>query len=545
MGADTEGADARLEWLEKWVELKLSAKPAVFKKMLAGDGGAAVQQFLSNPDCRRVFVISKDKDNKELLSADLPPAALLSKRRAVYFCKIERQPVTAENIEHVVMPGDLLPDVLAQTHRLCETGFLPLIANPENQRGWPALVMSDLVDGLARLVALIYVTLGQSQGRTLLPLPVADTSAPERASRDKERVHACEAAVATWTRQIKAALKAEPEAPSPAAAAAAEKAGLPPPVPLYTPLHELEFWSARAANLSAISAQLRTPRVRKVVRVLQLAGSSWSNALARLEGDVGSAAAEAADTVRFLGTLRADLEALEQTTPDGFAELASAFRPLFHRALLVWCHSRHYNTAARLAVLIRQVGNALVERAREFLDPDAVFTMEPQDMLEKLGAALEVLAAYKAAYFEVRDASLTRYARPDPPERAHAPTRPRTLTWPGLEPTRPIRRRAPLPRSRRVRARCIRWPQRARQPVEVSERGALRARRPVHRALPRPARAMHDDRAVLAPRAHRTRRQQGARSFGLGGADAHRLHLGGRRLQDGRVRCARHRGQDV
>ena len=403
-----EKSDPRLEWLESWVALKMSIKPAVFKKMLAGDGGAAVHHFLSNPDCRRVYVIGKDKDNKELVSADLPPPALHSKRKAVYFCKIERQPVTPENIDTTVMVGDLLPNVLTQLHRNCEAAYLPLLAHPDNQHGWPALVMSDLVDGIGRLAALVYVTIGRSHSRTLMPLPpqMPAASAPERMARDKERVHSCETAVATWTRQIKTSLRADPEAPPPGAAV--DKSGAPPVLPLYGPLHELEFWGGRAANLASICQQLKSAPVRKVVRVLELSHSNYFNGIARMEADVLAASAEAENVVLYLSTLRADLEGLEQCSPDAFAELPASFAPLLHRCLLVWCHSRHYNTPSRLAVLLRQVGNALVERAREFLDGEALFHLDPPDMLEKVATAIEVCAAFKAAFFEVRDASASR-----------------------------------------------------------------------------------------------------------------------------------------
>lgn len=76
-----------------------------------------------------------------------------------------------------------------------------------------------------------------------------------------------------------------------------------------------------------------------------------------------------------------------------------------HRCLLIWAHSKFYNVPSRLAVLLRQMGNALVERAREFVDHEAIFNLEPQEGLERLNAALEVCAAFKAAYFEARDAS--------------------------------------------------------------------------------------------------------------------------------------------
>ena len=200
--------DGRLEWLQGWVALKLSVKPDKFKKLAASaDAAAPIHHFLSNPDCRRLVVLGKDKDNKELTCAELPPPTGL-KRRAVYFLKLERQALTAETMDTLVAPGDLLPDTLSQLHTLCETAYLPLLSNGDNSPGWPPQLVSDLTEGLTRLSALVYVTLGQAQGRTLLPLP-PETSAAERRmverdlARDKERVHSFEAAVVTWTRQIK------------------------------------------------------------------------------------------------------------------------------------------------------------------------------------------------------------------------------------------------------------------------------------------------------------------------------------------------------
>ena len=409
-GAEDEGAaaaggepaaDPRLDFIEAWICLKLAnVKPEKFRKLLASsDTAAPINHFLSNPDCRRLFVQGKDKDNKELLCGDLPPLSL--KRKAVYFVKLERQPLTAANIGDLVMPGDLLPDALAQLHALCEEAYLPLLAQPENSAGWPATMVSEMADGLTRLSALIYVTLGHSQGRTLLPLPPERSQAEKTTSeasmaRNKDRVHAFEQAVVTWTRQIKVVLKGDPEAGT-------EKGGVVVSHP--GPLHELSFWTTRSSNLASIRAQLHSPRVRRVVRILELNGSSYCDAFRRLESDVGAASDEADDTCKFLATLREDLELLETAPPDAFPELPSRFAPLLHRALLVWKHSKFYNVPSRLAVLLRQTCSALVERAREFVDAEAIFQLEPPEALERLSTALEVCAAYKAAYFATKETS--------------------------------------------------------------------------------------------------------------------------------------------
>ena len=71
--------------------------------------------------------------------------------------------------------------------------------------------MREVIDSFHKLVAGVYVTIGQIQGKTLLPLPPVELSSVDRASKDKERVHVLETAVVTWTKQIKNVLKLDPE----------------------------------------------------------------------------------------------------------------------------------------------------------------------------------------------------------------------------------------------------------------------------------------------------------------------------------------------
>ena len=52
------------------------------------------------------------------------------------------------------------------------------------------------------------VTLGESKGQTVLPLPAAeDITSEEVVLHDKDKVHLLESAVVTWTYQIKEMLK--------------------------------------------------------------------------------------------------------------------------------------------------------------------------------------------------------------------------------------------------------------------------------------------------------------------------------------------------
>ena len=64
-------SDARLDWLEDWLTLKLNLKgdrlQVAFKKLLAGDDGSAARNFVEQAECGRVFFWMKEK---ELVCAD-------------------------------------------------------------------------------------------------------------------------------------------------------------------------------------------------------------------------------------------------------------------------------------------------------------------------------------------------------------------------------------------------------------------------------------------------------------------------------------------
>ena len=279
-------------WLEAAVCLGLKCKPEKFKKLLASEeGGRPLLDFLSDPDSRRVFVLD---GSKELQCT----AALTGKekKKVVYFLKLRSVALTAENIGDEAVSGDLLPGswdgaALEHMYRACQEVFLPLLANPNNQQGWPEVIVREVIDSFHKLVAGVYVTIGQIQGKTLLPLPPVELSSVDRASKDKERVHVLETAVVTWTRQIKNVLKLDPEQ--------VLKSGTHP-----GPLEEIEFWEKKATNLNSIQEQLQAEKIRKVVRVLDLTKSTYFPAFNRLCKEVSQACVEANDNVKFLAALK-------------------------------------------------------------------------------------------------------------------------------------------------------------------------------------------------------------------------------------------------
>lgn len=47
---------------------------------------------------------------------------------------------------------------------------------------------------------------------------------------------------------------------------------------------------------------------------------------------------------------------------ENFSNLLELFKPTLHIILLIWKNSKHYNTPARLVVLMREICNSLINQ---------------------------------------------------------------------------------------------------------------------------------------------------------------------------------------
>ncbi len=124
------------------------------------------------------------------------------------------------------------------------------------------------------------------------------------------------------------------------------------------PLTELNFWAERAANLNSIHEQLTSEKTQKVVKVLELAKSTYYPAFQRLFREVEAARQEANDNVKFLKPLRKYLEKLNAM--DDFPSLVDLFKPIMHTLMLIWKYSRSYNSSTRFVTLMQEICNDLI-----------------------------------------------------------------------------------------------------------------------------------------------------------------------------------------
>lgn len=207
--------------------------------------------------------------------------------------------------------------------------------------------------------------------------------------KDKDAVHVLENAVVTWTRQIKNVLKQQPEG--------LLKGDLNP-----GPGAELEFWINKADNLNSIHEQLTGEKVVRVVSILEVTKSTYYPAFDRLCREVSHARAEANDNLIYLRPADRYFSLL---LSQGFENLQEVFKPIMHVTLLIWRHSRFYNTPARLVVLIREFCNDVIKRACDYMGGMGIWDAEPTETVAKLKVIIGRCLDLKDSYFYYKQRS--------------------------------------------------------------------------------------------------------------------------------------------
>ena len=378
------GSDARLYWMAQRVGNALRLKPDKLKAFSeSGENRDVMTEFLDKEREVRCYVL----EGKGLQVVREPPEGLKKKSKSFYFLKLMAEKITMENIDQLVISGDISDIPLEHFSLVANEVYLPLLVNTSVNQRWPEVLAKEVMSNFHHMLANLYVTIGETNGSTLLPLPPPSDADTLAGGEGQERIHALENSIINWTRQIKNILKADPESQL--------KAGK-----NVGPEVEIEFWKFISSNLTSIHEQLVGEKINGVIGVLEETKSAHVPAFRRLCEDVASAMNEANDNVKFLKPLVPLLEKLRDS--DDFEELGNLFMPIMHTIMLIWKHSGHYNSPSRLVLLMREICNDLIRQARNNVNPESILEDEPQDAVDKLLATLRVCSMLKTAYFKYK-----------------------------------------------------------------------------------------------------------------------------------------------
>ena len=245
------GRQERLKWIEDRVLSALRQhvkqdKGKLQQQLNSSESVAIVSEFLENPENKCLYILLASDRLK--LCVDVPQS-ISSYWKVLYILKTglnksileTKRNMNRESPAFDLLFGELAQEPLEHLEKLVQEIYMPLICNPANQSGIGEVQAKEIQEMLHTFLASISITLGQTQGKTCLPLPVVDIGG-QVSSKDK--IHLLEGAVISWTKQIKRILKQDPEN--------LLKLGLDP-----TPEKEIEFWRSKAENLNSIFSQLQ------------------------------------------------------------------------------------------------------------------------------------------------------------------------------------------------------------------------------------------------------------------------------------------------
>lgn len=372
---------------------------------MAEEGGCtrAVSQFFEDSEIRFCFFYP----NGEAASAsctELPTKKQMNKKIIVMHRLTPEVDLTKDNIQNQTVFLELTKNILETLNIYCHSVYSSTLMNPTNQLTWSELIRKDVMDKYHVFLAQLQVTSGLTKGQTLLPQPPRDSLPSGGASggaggaggnliATKDRVHVLEGAVITWTKQIRHVLKQDPDM--------LLKEGKHP-----EPSAELQFWKSKAMNLNSIHTQMGIDGLKKVLKFLEANKSTYTTPFSRLQKEVEEAREEANDNLKFLTTLTKPIKDLGSDTIE-FEMLDKTFNGVMHAVLLIWRYSKFYHTPTRLAVLIREVCNSVINQAMKFICGPDVFSMiaseEAAECFDKLQKTWEICTAFKDTYVMYRD----------------------------------------------------------------------------------------------------------------------------------------------
>ena len=353
----------------------------------------------NNRNCKRItssknmvqfFIIIQTGPESCQIKFDLQKIKSI-KKKAVFFFKLFPEPLQTNNMSKLIF-FEMNKDPLKVLHLIFQEIFIPVMQNPNNQKGWNELLSKDLMEKVNNFLAQIYLTMGKIQGKTLLPLPM-NKMIFSSAISDKQKCQVFESRIITWTKQIKKVLDTEPE-------------HILKTNPNPDPFCELRFWQKKADNLNSIHKQLNFKEIKFILEFLKKSKSTFINQFERLQREIKESRKEANENSMYLGTLQEYFIKMMDSSFN-FMDIPDLFVPIMHSIMLIYLHSNYYNSPSRIVLLIREICNAIIARASDYIPGETVisFMYNKEDIetaCDKLQITIDVCTKFKDTYFEYK-----------------------------------------------------------------------------------------------------------------------------------------------
>ncbi|XP_070190341.1 dynein axonemal heavy chain 5-like isoform X2 [Littorina saxatilis] len=168
------------------------------------------------------------------------------------------------------------------------------------------------------------------------------------------------------------------------------------------PTAELAYWKSRMAKFNNLLEQMKSPRVKAVVGVLQVAKSKALKKWKDLDGRITDAANEAKDNVKYLYTLDKFFGPLVKCTP---ASMIEHIPSLMNAIRMIYSISQYYNTSERMTSLFVKVTNQMITTCKAYImqGVSKIWELPRSELRSRLAECVKLNEAYQRQFQKTKE----------------------------------------------------------------------------------------------------------------------------------------------
>ncbi|KAI1889393.1 hypothetical protein AGOR_G00179320 [Albula goreensis] len=415
---------AMLDARHKYLITKLGhatsmAEAEVEEVLISDDKFSLIEEFFTPNGSKRLLFFYqevKSRHSTHLSWSDAASAVMGQKKLFVttgsaeglvgmclFFLRTTEKGITTANVSQEVNFGMLdccSGNILQSLEKLVSQVMLPALKSQENwgavKDGLKSVQIQDFLISVDKFVSSLSSAWQNIEGKfQLLPMEIEHNldnllgpSDYITAAGNSELVETLEGVTVRWVQQIEQVLT--------------ESEQMRKEVDDIGPSGELEHWKSRLATFNSLLDEIKSPQVKKVLGVLQVAKSKTLRRWKDLDGNITNAANEAKDNVKYLYTLEKFFSPLGKCTPTSILEHIPR---LMNSIRMIYSISQYYNTSERMTSLFVKITNQMISTCKAYLCQGVtkIWDHDRQELLKRIKECIQLNEEYQLCFQHVRE----------------------------------------------------------------------------------------------------------------------------------------------
>lgn len=162
---------------------------------------------------------------------------------------------------------------------------------------------------------------------------------------------------------------------------------------IESPLDEIAYWNKRTANLVVLTKRLQSNELKKIIKVLEHASSSYLPGFIELEKKIQAGYDEAQDNLQYLSMLSEPCRKIEQSSPK---DIPKILPEALNYVRVIWELSKYYNTSERMKGLLTKISNQIIKRCRAKINKDDMLDGDVEKCISDLNESIDCCKQWKS-----------------------------------------------------------------------------------------------------------------------------------------------------